>query len=69
MAEIKLTLKLSDSAAGESKTLTVSNADSNVTTAKLTAFTTAYNTLYETDYNLVRAVIAETSYTTIYPEA
>lgn len=60
-------LELKMSGGGQTKTVSINDADdaSNVTKAKVNAFVTQYNNVYETDYELVNAVMAVTTKTTL----
>lgn len=51
------------------KTVSIANANINVTATQVSQFVNMYNQLYDDDFSLISAVIAETTYTTIYPEA
>ena len=63
-----LKLKLYDSAIDTSKTLSISNANSEVSTAQLTSFVNSYNQIYDFNFSLVTATISEVTDTVIYPE-
>ena len=60
-------VKIKVNEGGTNKTLTISDAAaaSEITKAKVNAFITQYNNIYETDYELVSAVIAESTETTL----